>query len=115
MTTVPIVAGTATVIFNGSGNGTARLGPSGSSEVWAPAVASFSASTNTKEAACQIYVGDQPIQANFVDGSLSGSTGDSTGRVGAYLLKLGWYVWAVWAGGDAGAVATLKVSGMKEV
>jgi hypothetical protein len=115
MATVPIVPGTATVVLDGSGGGTAKLGPVGTREVWAPAVASFSVSTNVSEAACKIYVGDVPTANNFVDGSLSGSTGDATGRVGGYLIRLGWFVWAVWTGGDAGSVATLNISGMKQV
>jgi hypothetical protein len=112
---VPIAPRSATVRLNGAGGGTAKLGPAGAAETWAPSVASFSVSTNTLEAACKIYVGDQPIQANFVDGSLSGSSGDATGRVGAYLVTQGQFVWAVWTGGDAGAVATLVVGGMKQV
>jgi hypothetical protein len=112
---VPIAPRSATVRLDGAGNGTVKLGPAGSAETWAPAVASFSVSTNVLEAQCKVYVGDVVTQANFVDGSLSGSTGDATGRVGAYVLTQGQYVWAVWTGGDPGAVATLVVGGMKQV
>jgi hypothetical protein len=31
------------------------------------------------------------------------------------VLLLGNYVWAVWAGGDAGAQATLTVTGSKDL
>jgi hypothetical protein len=116
LSTVPIFPAAATVKLDGSGNGTARTGPRGSREVWAPAVAAFSVSVPvTNEAQCKIYVGDQPIPANLVDGSLSGSTGDSTGHVGGRLVRLGEYIWAVWTGGDAGSVATLTITGMKQV
>jgi hypothetical protein len=114
VTTVPIVPGTATVALDGSGNGTAKLGPVGAREVWQPSVASVSVATNAAEASCKILVGD-PVSQTFVDGTLSGSTGDSTDRVSAYSIPLGWFVWAKWAGGDPGAVATLSVGGTRTV
>lgn len=115
MTTVQIVPGVATVVLNGSGGGTVKLGPIGPREVWSPAVASVSVATNVKEAQCRIYVGDQPIPANFIDGTLSGSTGDSTDRVSGSQIKLGSFIWAVWSGGDAGSVATLNITGAREI
>lgn len=115
MTTGSIDPGTATVVLNGSGNGMAHIGPVGSSEVWSPASASVSVSTNVNEAMCKIYVGDSAIPANFRDSTLSGSTGDSTGRVSGAPVKLGSFIWAVWSGGDPGSVATLNVTGMKEI
>lgn len=116
MPVVPIVSGIATVVLNGSGNGTAKVGPTGPREVWAPAAAAVSVSTPiTNEAICRVYVGDQPIPANFIGATLSGSTGDSTSNVGGKLVRLGEYVWAVWSGGDPGSVATLNVTGNKQV
>lgn len=115
MATVPIVPGVATVVLNGSGNGTAKVGPIGTRETWSPAVASVSVSTNVNEALCRIYIGDSVSAANYIDGTLSGSTGDSTGNVSGCQVPLGWYVWAVWSGGDAGSVATLNVTGTKTV
>jgi hypothetical protein len=114
VTTVPILPGAATVVLDGSGGGKVKLGPAGAREVWDPDSASVSVSSNVKEAQCRIYVGDSPVPASFRDGTLSGSTGDSSGRVGG-PVKVGWFVWAVWSGGDAGAVATLNVTGMREV
>ena len=113
--TVPIRPGSATVTLNGSGNGTCKVGPAGHAETWYAAIASVSVSTNAAEAACRVYVGDQPTAGNFADSTLSGSTGDATGRVSARPLKLGDYIWAVWSGGDPGAVATLNVSGTRDV
>jgi hypothetical protein len=107
--------GTATVILNGSGAGTARAGPISARETWQPAVASVSVATNTSEAQCKIYIGDSVSPANFIDGTLSGSTGDSTGNVAGSQVPLGYYIWAVWSGGDAGQVATLNVSGAKTI
>lgn len=103
-----------TTVLDGSGNGTARLGPIGPREVWAPSSASVEASSAAAEASAKIYVGDT-ITQKFVDGTLSGSTGDSTDRVSAYTVKLGSFIWAKWTGGDPGAVATLTVAGTKTV
>jgi hypothetical protein len=113
--TVPIVPGVNTVTLNGSGNGTAKIGPVGEREVWMPTVASVSVSPNTNEATCKIYAGDSAIPGNFIDATLSGSTGDSTGRVGGVIVQLGQWIWAVWTGGDPGSVATLNVSGSKQL
>jgi hypothetical protein len=103
------------VTLDGSGNGTAQLGPQGKGEVWHPANAHVSVSTNIDEAQCRVYVGDQPTANNFRDGTLSGSTGDSTDRVGADEVRLGRFVWAVWSGGDPGSTATLNVTGSKDI
>lgn len=107
--------GTATVVLNGSGNGTAKVGPIGARENWTPAAAAVSVSTRTAEAQCKLFVGPSPTADNYIGGTLSGSTGDSTGRVSAQPVPLGSFVWAVWAGGDPGSVATLSVQGTKNV
>lgn len=102
------------VVLDGSGNGTARTGPVNLREVWTPQLARVSVSTNASEAECKIYEGEQADQANFVDGTLSGSTGDSSANVYGPLYT-GQYIWAVWAGGDPGATAYLNVSGTKTI
>lgn len=114
MTSVPIVPGAGTVVLDGSGNGTVKLGPIGPREKWFPTSAGVSASSHVAEAACTLYVGDAPIRGNFRDATLSGSTGDSSGRCTG-PIPLGWFVWAVWTGGDPGAVATLTVTGSKTI
>jgi hypothetical protein len=111
MGTVPLNE-PGSVTLNGSGNGTLRMRPYGGSETWLPGSVSFKASSNALEASCRIYIGPSPTDQYFVDGSLSGSTGDSTGRVAGYKVDShGNYLWAVWAGGDAGATATMQVTG----
>jgi hypothetical protein len=106
---------TAPVILNGSGNGTAKIGPVSAREVWSPQNVHVRTSTNADEATCLIYVGDSAIQANFRDGTFTGSSGDSSDRVSADTVKVGAHVWAVWSGGDPGATATVNVTGHKEV
>lgn len=102
------------VVLDGSGNGTVGIGPIGARETWHPDQASVAASTAVKEASCSIYVGDAPTGAFFRDRTISGSTGDSSTNVGGDV-PVGWKVWAVWTGGDAGALATLTVTGDKEI
>lgn len=114
MPDVPLNEST-TVVLSGAGSGTAKVGPISAREVWKPGIAHVSASSNVNEAQCLIYVGDSPIQRNFVDGTFSGSSGDSSDRVNATEVKVGASVWAVWSGGDAGATATLTVTGTKRL
>lgn len=105
----------ASVTFDGSGNGTLRMKPLSGSSTWLPASASFKASSAAAEAQCRIYIGPSATDQYFVDGSLSGSTGDSTGRVAGHQVDThGNSLWAVWSGGDAGARGTVQVTG-KEV
>lgn len=104
------------VVLNGSGNGTAKIGPRSSREVWHPENAHVSANANpSNEALCKIYVGDLPIQQNFRDATVSGSSGDSTDRINADSISVGHYVFAVWSGGDANVTATLTVTGTRDI
>jgi hypothetical protein len=116
MTNVTLGTQFATVILNGSGNGTVKLGPISAREVWNPANAHVSANANPiNEAQCSIYVGDTVMPNNFRDGTFSGSSGDSTDKIGADIVKMGHYIWAVWTGGDAGQIATLSVTGTRDI
>lgn len=100
------------VQLDGSGNGTLKMVPFGGSETWQPAVASVKCSSNASEAQCRIYVGPSATDQYFVDGTLSGSTGDSTDSVNGYSVDThGNALWAVWSGGDPGAYATMQING----
>ena len=105
---------TASVTLDGSGNGTAQAGPSGTNEVWSVSNVSVSASSNTNEAICKIYAGVSANASSFMDGTTWGSTGDSTSNVGASVY-VGMQVFAVWSGGDSGARATMVITGTKMV
>ena len=104
----------ASVTLNGSGAGTASIGPTFPREIWDISVASVSVSTNTAEAVCKLYSGPQATQVNFVDGTTWGSTGDSTSNF-SFPLHQNQKVFAVWTGGDASATATLVVTGTKRI
>lgn len=111
MNSVPLNE-SGSVTLNASGNGTVRMRPFGGGETWLPGAVSFKASSSTLEAQCRIYIGPAATDQYFIDGSLSGSTGDSTGRVAGYQVDShGNYLWAVWTGGDVGATATVQVIG----
>lgn len=106
---------TLEVTLDGSGNGTVQFRPQG--ETWYPALISVKVATNTLEAQCRIYCGPTATDANYVDGTLSGSTGDSTDRVSGYVIsnRQTPYIFAVWTGGDAGAIATASITGAKDL
>jgi hypothetical protein len=100
------------VTLDGSGNGTLKMTPWAGSVTWTLSLVSVKASSNASEANCKIYLGPQPTDQYYVDGSLSGSTGDSTSNVSGLTVDThGNSLWAVWQGGDAGASATLQATG----
>jgi hypothetical protein len=104
----------ASITLDGSGNGTLKMVPYGGDLTWLPARVSVKASSAVAEAICRNYVGPAPADQWFVDGTLSGSTGDSTDLVTGPVDTHGNALWAVWAGGDPGAVATMTVSGTEQ-
>lgn len=105
------------VVLDGTGGGTAQAGPASPGETWLPQVVSVGAAESAvlAEAQCKIYAGESASQPNFVDGTLSGSTGDSTSNVAGQVLYPGQYLWAVWTGGDAGVTAVMNVTGTRTV
>jgi hypothetical protein len=115
MTRVPMNE-TSIITLNGSGAGTARLGPLTAREVWYPEIASVKVNQTlpTNEAQCQIFVGLTATIDNYRDGTFSGSSGDASGKISGKLMN-GSYIFAVWTGGDAGQQAVLSVTGEKDV
>lgn len=113
MTTVPLLEA-GYVTLNGSGNGTARVGPAAPGVVWRLAVASVRTSTAVLSPQCRVYVGSDTSDGNFKDGTYTGQQ-NGTDLVIGQEVRLGQYVWAVWTGGDVGAQATLTVSGTKDI
>jgi hypothetical protein len=113
MRTLPLNV-SAEVVLDGTGSGTASVGPSASGETWAVSSVGVHASTNTAEATARVYAGADASPRYFCDGTTWGSTGDSTGNV-AGTIAVGSQVWAVWTGGDPGATAYLTVTGTRQV
>lgn len=106
---------TVVITLNGSGAGTAKLGPISARETWYPDQASVKANSNpTNESACNIFKGIGATIDNYKDGTVNGSSGDATGKVTG-RMQVGNYIFAVWSGGDANVQASLTVTGEKDV
>src|SRR5215831_2025219 len=99
----------ATVILDGSGNGTASLGPN-VGQRWIVRTASVNIPNAVAIPQCNIYMGAAPIPAEFIDGTWTGNM-DSTSKTNSYPLTHGEKIWAVWTAGDVGATATLNITG----
>jgi hypothetical protein len=115
--TVPIWPRQAQVKLNGSGAGTASLGPAGHGITWTLGTVSVKTgqAVSTGTCQCSIYVGDDASAPNFLDGTFSGDTGDSTDAASGQQIRLGKSVFAVWSGGVASDTATLTLTGTMEV
>jgi len=104
----------AQVTLDGSGNGTASVGPTAQGEVWhAGFVAGVHASSNTNEATCRLYCGGGVSPQYYVGGTTFGSTGDSSSDTPQ--MQVGQQVFAVWTNGDPGAIAYLSINGTRSV
>jgi hypothetical protein len=94
----------AQVTLNASGAGTVMLGPTSSRITWNVTSASVRVSSNTREPTANLYYN---TRGSFIGGTYTGSN-DSTDL--DLLVRNGRIV-CDWAGGDAGAIATLTVHG----
>lgn len=98
--------------FSASGTATAQIGPSGWGVSWALDQAAVSTSVGPLDPAlAALYVGPLAIPFYQVTNTLAGGGGQfGLGGVG---LADGWFVFAVWTGGTAGAFAYLRLTGVK--
>lgn len=116
-TTSPVWPDQTQIKLDGSGNGTASLGPTGHGVVWTIGTISVKTAQTVSTGTCQasIYVGDDASATNFLDGTFSGDTGDASGRADGMQIRLGKKIWVVWSGGVANDIATLSITGTMEV
>jgi len=116
-TTAPIWPRQTQITLDGTGSGTATLGPSGHGITWTLATVSVKTAqtVSTGTCQCQIFAGDDTSPVNFVDGTFSGDTGDSTSAAAGTQIRLGKTVSAVWSGGVPGDIATLTLTGTMEI
>ena len=98
----------ARVTLDANGYGTVRLAPTG--EKWEVTHVHVECSSRISESECRWYLG-QISPSTIIDGTYSGSTGDTSDTI-AYLED-GQAMHFEWKGGDAGAIATVSVSGWK--
>jgi hypothetical protein len=100
--------------FTASGTAQALVGPSGGGDLWSLDQCFLSTSVGQLDGAqCIVYVGPLPLPQNAVTGSLAG--GSSQFGMGGVGVPFGWFVYALWTGGTAGATANLRVTGRKTV
>lgn len=99
-----------TVTLDGSGNGTAQLGPR-IGQRWNVTNAAVTIPNAVKVPQASWYAGGAATPGNFVDGTFTGNL-DATGRIANFTITSGNYVFAVWTGGDPGAQATLSILGI---
>jgi hypothetical protein len=104
------------VTLDVTGSGTARLGPAAHGVAWNPTVASIkmTGAVPTGLATVTVFAGDDTSAGNFVDSTYDVNNA-ATDAIAGNVLRLGSYVFAVWAGGNAGATATLSVTGTKDI
>lgn len=102
----------ASVVLDASGNGIAFVGPTIVREHWNPTNVAVSATTAVKDAKCDVYLGTNPIAAQLVLSTATGSSGDSSGASGIDMQP-GQLLLAKWTGGDVGATATIHVNGTR--
>lgn len=105
--------------FGAGGTAYGFCGPAGLEESWSLDQCYLSTSVGQLDGSQVIvYVGPYmgpagAIQQYSVTGSLSG--GSSQFGLGGIGLEDGWYVQAYWTGGTTGALAQLRVTGVKSV
>lgn len=110
--TIPLIAGES-VTLDANGSGTVSIGPSNAFQTWKPSNAACSVSTNTKEPVFVLYNGPSTDPSTRIGGSYTGSN-DST-NLSDITLYPGTMLTGQWTGGDAGATATLSLTGTIEV
>jgi hypothetical protein len=102
----------ASVTLGGSGNGTVSLGPQ-VGQRWRLRTASILIPNAILIPQCKIYMGGAALDPFFIDGTYTGALA-STSNVNGRPLTNGQRIFAVWTGGNPGAVATLTIAGTVE-
>ena len=103
----------ASVVLDGSGNGSVQLGPQIAGTSWQPAAAGVLVAPVSSAVVSQfkLYLG-QPQPQNFLGGSY---TGDNNSAGLSVTLYPGQVITGVWTGGNPGATATLTLSGTQSI
>lgn len=106
----------AVITLDGTGGGIAELGPTLPGEVWQPSSAAISMTGNAPAgvATCLLYAGNGVSASTLVDSTYQ-VTGAASSMLSGQVLYPGQQVFAVWSGGNPGAIATLTVTGTRTV
>lgn len=107
----------ATAVLDSNGNGTAQATPPPNTR-WTVQTVGVQTNQNPNDPTqniptCNIYIGGAPISANFVDGTFTGNQ-DSTDQTAGIPIYAGQSIYAVWANGPVGALATLSLYGTSD-
>ncbi len=98
------------VTLDANGTGVVRMAPAG--QKWQITLTNVLCSTRVAEARCRVFIG-QVSDINCIDGTYSGSSGDTSDSV--FYLEDGEAMFVQWEGGDVGATATVKITGWTSV
>jgi hypothetical protein len=102
------------VTFTAGGAATAFCGPSSWADTWSLDQCYLSTSVGPLDPSLvTVFAGPLPVAQYAVTSSLGG--GGSQFGMGGVTIPFGWFVWGVWSGGTAGALANLRVTGSKTV
>jgi hypothetical protein len=119
MRTLALSGISAQVTLNGSGNGTAQVGPRTPGHIWYPQsvtismLGGFPAVSGTNTPICSIYAGAGTNAGNLVDATYQ-VLGASSSMVQGQALYPGQSIFAVWLWGNPGVLATLNVFGSRQ-
>ena len=98
-----------TVTLNASGNGQCSLTPPSGTR-WDLQLAAISTTGTVKLPQSFLYLGNSNGPLTLIDSTNAGNSA-SSGKVRGAPVYAGTYIWAVWQGADANAIATLQVYG----
>jgi hypothetical protein len=102
------------VTFGAAGIATAFVGPSSGGDLWSLDQCYLSTSVGQLDTSQVIfYAGPAALPQYARTGSLSG--GSQQFGLGGIAVPFGWFAWALWTGGTAGATAQLTLTGVKTV
>jgi hypothetical protein len=102
------------VTFTAGGTAQAVVGPGSAGDLWSLDQCFLSTSVGQLDAAqCTVFAGPLPLSQYAVTGSLAG--GGSQFGMGGVAVPFGWFAWALWSGGTPGALAFLRLTGVKTV
>ena len=100
----------ASVTLNSSGAGQASIGPTYPGRVWTVSLLAVATSTNKQIPQCYVYLGSVS-PTTFLGGTANGARDQMDPGV---VLQQSQRLIAVWANGDAGAIATMSLYGTEQ-
>jgi hypothetical protein len=107
---LPLTGAQALLVLNGSGGGTASVGPTGLGTVWYPASAVFGTSvTPFDSSTISLYIGPAGVPTTLQGTLITGGVG--TIALAIPQLTPGLYIIAVWTGGTPGSTVSMNVTG----